>query len=473
MNSARYESPVNRAIEPLDNIKYLAEEMAQRKAQLNEATEEIKEDNVFHKIMFSQAVKHKSQIFINRNKKKMLYYFSLNKGSNDEIDKFKKNIDKKGEKGKRRRSISQMKNKDFRKSENKVIKTFAHHLSLKSQKDQIEDFDDYKNSEEKYFDDGSISGFESINDEYEENFNENDEEQEENSEKNENENDEEEEVDENEKNINEKENENGEIEKTNNDNDIEIKYANPKEVKIIYARENSPLYTKPNNKEIILKNKIKERNRYFYDKELKNNKIEKKRQILAKKNEDLFEISPFLNKNSMKIIDKNPEYRPINYRPIEVYHYKLAQIELNQNRNNLKKKNEEEKEIEIINYYKLNKRIFSQSSWDEFVEQEYYWQDEKRKATELLRYQMRKNITHRPNINKNSENIVKKKNINKRNYINNKDYIFTKLYNDQEKFDNKRKMKRQESMPSFKPLTNKQKNKDKNKKVYKRLNNTN
>ena len=199
MNSARYESPVNRAIEPLYNIKYLAEEMAQRKAQLNEATEEIKEDNVFHKIMFSQAVKHKSQIFINRNKKKMLYYFSLNKGSNDEIDKLKKNIDKKGEKGKRRRSISQMKNKDFRKSENKVIKTFAHHLSLKSQKDQIEDFDDYKNSEEKYFDDGSISGFESINDEYEENFNENDEEQEENSEKNENENDEEEEVDENEK----------------------------------------------------------------------------------------------------------------------------------------------------------------------------------------------------------------------------------------------------------------------------------
>ena len=204
---------------------------------------------------------------------------------------------------------------------------------------------------------------------------------------------------------------------------------------------------------------------------IKNNKINKKRQILEKKTEDFFEISPFLNKNSMKMIDNNPEYRPINYKPIEVYHYKLAKIELNQNQNNLKKRNEEDKEIDIINYNKINKRNFSQSSWDEFVEQEYYWQEEKRKATELLRNQIRKQITYKPNINKNSEIIVKKKNVNKSNIIDYNKNIFTKLYNDQEKYDNKIKIKREISMPTFKPIINKAKNK--NKKIFKGLNNVN
>ena len=70
MHSARYESPMIGGIGQIDNIKYLAEEMAKRKAQLEQENEELKEENVFHKVMFPQAIKHKSQIFVNRNKKK-------------------------------------------------------------------------------------------------------------------------------------------------------------------------------------------------------------------------------------------------------------------------------------------------------------------------------------------------------------------------------------------------------------------
>ena len=468
MHSARYESPMIGGIGQIDNIKYLAEEMAKRKAQLEQENEELKEENVFHKVMFPQAIKHKSQIFVNRNKKKMLNYFSLSKGSSDELDKFKKNLDKKIVKEKRRQSTAQIKDKDFKKSENKIIKNFAHHLSLKSQKDKDGDLD----GEDKFYDDGSASGFDSINDYYDENLNEIEEEiqlQDEDEEKNKKENNGEDEGDDD-KNI--KENEKEDNKKPNNNDNIEIRYANPKEIRIIYAKEITPLNSKE-NEAIIPKNKNQEKNRYFYDKEMKllkikNNKINKKRQILEKKTEDFFEISPFLNKNSMKMIDNNPEYRPINYKPIEVYHYKLAKIELNQN--NLKKR--QDKEIDIINYNKINKRNFSQSSWDEFVEQEYYWQEEKRKATELLRNQIKKQITYKPNINKNSEIIVKKKNVNKSNFRDyNKNYIFTKLYNDQEKHDNKIKIKREISMPTFKPIINKAKNK--NKKIFKGLNNVN
>ncbi len=237
--------------------------------------------------------------------------------------------------------------------------------------------------------------------------------------------------------------------------------------------QNSSIKKGINNSTILNKNKNKAR--YFFDKEmkllkLKNNKIEKKRNRLEKKNKPLFQISPFLNKNSMRIVDNNPYYIPINYKSIEEYNLYLAKIQLNHNKMKLKKKIEEKKDIEEIEKYKkLTKRVFNQYDWDEFVEKENLWQEEKIKTTELLRNEITKDMTYRPKINKKSMIIFEKMNKNNNNYYNNinKD-IFTRLFNDQEKYDNKLKMKRIDSMPTFRPKLNKTKNKSK--KLFKSLN---
>ena len=175
----------------------------------------------------------------------------------------------------------------------------------------------------------------------------------------------------------------------------------------------------------------------------------------------------------MKLVENNPNYRPIQYKSVEEYKFHLAKIEINQNNIKLKKKLEEKKEIdETINYKKLNRKNFSQLSWEKFVEQEYYWQEEKRKANELLKYKIKNQINNKPKINKKSIIIFEKMNKNNNNhnkYENHKDNIFTRLYNEQEKYDNKLKIKRQESMPTFKPYINKSKNKKK--KLFKGLNN--
>ena len=465
MNSARYEDP---RLAQIEKIKFLADEMAKRKVQLLHMGDEFKEEHVFHKIMFAQSVKHRSQIFINRNKKKMLNYFSLNKGSNDELDRFKKNLDKIAKDAKRRQSTMQVKKKINNKNNNNKfpIKNFAHHLSLKNQKNKKNN-NELKEIDEQFFNDKyTDSNFDSDN--YDDDEDEEEEEDEDDNDKEDNKN-------------NSNDNGDDDSDKRKFDKEkYEIKYVNPKEIKIIYDKENSPIYNRINNT-ILIKNNRKDKARYFYDKqmkllELKNNKIEKKRQVIENKNKELFQISNYLDKNSMKLVDNNPDYKPIQYKSVEEHQFHLAKIEINQNNKILKKKIEEKKEIdETINYNKLNRKNFSQSSWDEFVEQEYYWQREKRKAKELLRHKIKNQNQNKPKINKKSiiiyEKLNKKNNNNNnnKNNKNKKDNIFTRLYNDQEKYDNKLKIKRQESMPTFKPYINRSKNQKK--KLFKGLNN--
>ena len=460
MNSARYEDP---RLAQIEKIKLLADEMAKRKVQILHMGDEFKEEHVFHKIMFAQSVKHRSQIFINRNKKKMLNYFSLNKGSNDELDRFKKNLDKFAKDAKRRQSTMQEKKKNnnrYSKNNKFQNKNFAHHLSLKSQKSKNNN--ELKEIDEQFFNDKySDSNFDSDN--YDDNEDENDEEEEDENDKEDNKN--------NSNNNNDDDSDNKFLDKEK----YEVKYVNPKEIKIIYDKENSPIYNKKINNTVVIKNNHKDKARYFFDKQmkllkLKNNKIEKKRQIIEKKNQEFFQISNYLNKNSMRLVDNNPDYRPIQYKCLEEHQYHLSKIEMNENNKILKKKMEEKKEIEETIYFnKLNRKNYSQSSWEEFVEQEYYWQEEKKKSNELLRYKIKNQNQNKPNINKKSIIIFKKMNKNNNNNANNKDNIFTRLYKDQEKYDNKLKIKRQESMPTFKPYINNSKNKKT--KLFKGLNN--
>ena len=454
MNSARYKSP---RLNKLEKIKYLADEMAKRSTHINEG---FKEDYVFHKIIFIQSVKHKSQVFSNRNKKKMLKYFSLNKAGSDDIGHLKNQLDNKNKNKRRRKST--IDKKDFVTNRN-IKKNFALHFSLKNPSKNLND------NEQNNDDLNSNSYSDTINDNYEYIR------------------DDIEERNENELSDNEINNYNQNSDESDNniiDNEnYEIKYANPKEVKIIYDKENSPIINGM-NKTILIKNNRKDKARYFFDKEmkllkLKNNKIEKKRQNLENKNKEFFHVSQYLDKNSMKIVNNNPDYKPIVYKSLDEHLHHLVKIQINQNKINAKKINEENKEIEeILNYNKLNKRIFSQSNWEEFIEQENCWQEEKKRATEVLRDKIENEKKFMPTINKKSIIISEKinNNINNSNYsINSNNNIFIKLYNDQEKYDNKLKMKRQESMPSFWPRINKNKKKlfkdlKNNDKIYKDLN---
>jgi len=431
----------------LEKIKYLAKEMAKRSIHINN---EFKEDYVFHKIIFVNSVKHKSQIFINRKKKKFLKYFSLNKLRRNDIKDLKNSLENKDKKSNKRKSTIEKRNLNSR----NIYKNFVHHFSLN---DKDKDFND---NEQNNDDLDSNSYSDTLSDNYE--YIEDD-------------------IEERNKNqITDNDIYNYEENSEESDNNFdsenyEIKYVNPKEVKIIYDKENSPIINGINNT-VLIKNNRKNKARYFFDKEmkllkLKNNKIEKKRQNLENKNKKFFHVSQYLDKNSMKIVNNNPDYKPIVYKSLEEHLRHLIKIQINQNRINSQKKNEENKEIEeILNYNKLNKRIFSQSNWKEFIEQENCWQEEKKRATEVLRDKIENEKKFIPTINKNSIIISEKinNNINNNNnyYISSNNNIFNKLYNDQEKYDNKLKMKRQESMPSFWPRINKNK-----KKLFKGFNN--
>ena len=442
-------------MEKLEKIRFLADEMAKRKIQFTqEINEEIKEEELIRKFMIAQSTKHKSQIFINRNKKQMLSYFALNNGSEDLI-KIRNIVDKKDIKGKRRQSTMPTNKKYFLKN-NKINKVFTQQLSARNKINHNKHLNCGKDNKEENNDDKNSDSFDTINDFL-----------------NDNEDEIEEEKEETNSILNSENNESNNITKKDNQK-FEIKYVNPREFKIIYDKENSPIYNKVNCKSLI-NNKNKDRKRNFYDKEmkflkLKKNKIEKKRKNIEKKNKDLFQVSYYLNLNSMKKVYNNPDYLPIHYKAIEEYQHHLAKIAIYQNKKKIKKLKEEKKEKdEIINYKKLKKKNFSQSSWEMFVDKVYFWQEEKRKATELKRDIFNNQIKYKPKINKRSIIISEKMNKknNNNNYNNNNDNIFYRLYNAQEKYDNKLKIKREQSMPSFMPIINK---KSKKKIIFKGLN---
>jgi len=213
--------------------------------------------------------------------------------------------------------------------------------------------------------------------------------------------------------------------------------------------------------------------RYFFDKEmkllnLKNKNLEKKRRNQEKKNQNPFK--PNLNQNSIKIVDKT-DYIPIQDKAIELHHYHLSKIDYVQEKKRKNKEKEIQKEIEEIeNHKKLHKKTFSQTNWDEFIDQENFWKEEKKRAAEFLRDKINNEIVYQPKIDKNSRIICKKMNRNNKtkriNYYD--DDIFNRLYNVYKKYDKKLNIKRQESMPTFRPLINKP---NKTQRTLKTLNN--
>ena len=391
-------------INQLENIKKLAEEMAERKVQFD--GDFIEEEN-FQKITLVNSVKHKSLMFDIRNKKKMLKYFSLNKiNKKDTTNLYTQQLTQNQIIPKERKST--MDKKDLIKNNFKNKKKgFAIHSSLKDVK----------------IDNEIIDLKEEYNDSYLQSLDAND---------NDNEN------------VIEDINEQSENNKINMEK-YNVEYVNPKEVELLYYEEKTPINTH------------KSKERLFFDKEMKllkikERKIEKKRKRREKRNKDFFKVVDYLNIKSKKMVNKNGNYESLKNKSVKEYHKYLTKIQMKQMQKNANKIIEEKKENEVTNN-KVNKKIFNKYNWEEFIEKEYTWQNKKNKAIELLRDRIKNNTKYKPQINKNSEKIISKINRNNTsNYINGNNYnIFTRLYNVQEKYNNKLKMKRLESMPSFQP----------------------
>ena len=219
-------------------------------------------------------------------------------------------------------------------------------------------------------------------------------------------------------------------------------------------------FDKKGNNEYIIKlsGKLNIYEREKRNIERRNNYIKKKKdQQLKEENEQL--KSHVINKKSQDIIDKNPDYIPIDIRGVSLHNKNLFELVLYENKKQLLKEKEEEKEYEIVKQYS-NKKPFNKDEWEDFIKNQEMWNKEKQfktKAAELFRNNIEQKVHYIPEIDKNSQSIIedmRKKTI----YI---DDIHTRLYNDFDDLQERRKMRICNSMPSFKPLLNKDFNKNK------------
>ena len=115
-------------------------------------------------------------------------------------------------------------------------------------------------------------------------------------------------------------------------------------------------------------------------------------------------------------MEKKQEYIPIQDRAIELHNRNLFENLLEDNYAKLKKKQEENKEFEIVYQY-ANKKTFDENKWEDFLNSQKCWQKEKQfrvKAAELLRNTIEKDKSI-PKINKKSELMIN--NIRKKYYI--------------------------------------------------------
>ena len=410
-----------------NNLKNLANEMVTIIIDKNKKeSEEDDNDDGFYAINL-KSLKHKSQIFFNRNKNLMLKYFSLNKTNEENVktnDFF--DIRKSGRlkpintvnytAGKPSFILSLKNNtpiiseeKKPEENENKQKLNLEISLDKKEQEENNEflDFLKYEN----------LLEYEA--DEF--------------------------------------------IENNNQEENFEILNVNPVQIDTSEIEElTTDKREKPGNNNIDKNKKINLRDKkaigkYLYEKgtkmiNMKNNKIQKKKEIMNKEIKDMFDIRKYLNKNSIKYMNQKKNYVSIQNKAEQVYRIHLAQIEFNKKSNLIKKKN---KEREDIKKYKkdINNKKFSQENWNNFYENENTWlQNNLRNKKELLNENYKKIIYDKPKINKKSIIMLEQKQKEEKNKkeLNNIN-IYTKLYNDKNIYDNKLKIRIQNSTPSFAP----------------------
>jgi hypothetical protein len=161
---------------------------------------------------------------------------------------------------------------------------------------------------------------------------------------------------------------------------------------------------------------------------------------------------PSVNKKSQKIIKENIKYVPIEKRAVELHRQHLLEINMNENKKEKKKKEEEEKEYEIVKFYNNNKKTFNEKDWEAFLKKQEckrQYRKVKAKAEEIIR-NIISVINTVPEISLNSQKIIR--NMRKKNTI--KD-VYSRLFDEFDSLQEKKRERIYNSMPSFKPLVNK------------------
>ena len=204
---------------------------------------------------------------------------------------------------------------------------------------------------------------------------------------------------------------------------------------------NSP-YKKSNKKQ---KKTIYDRS--ISDRIRKESKLEKKRKEYEKKKLNEVKLYPIMDPNSEAIIEKT-EYVPIEIRAGKIHSMKVFQNIMNEQRNKVKKQQEE---MAKIAKRKNKFKKFDQDDWDEFVMRQQNWDKNvqyKKKAAALIRISEENEIYFKPKIDGRSRTIIEEIEEENKNYI---DEVYYRLYNDFEEHKERQKFRNQQSLPSFRP----------------------
>ena len=210
-------------------------------------------------------------------------------------------------------------------------------------------------------------------------------------------------------------------------------------------------YNKNNNSKKKVYYQIKHDNLDIYERSMRNlerkEKYIQKQQILQLKKiySDMSEPEIHEMSNVMK------DYVPIYERALKLHNNHLMKIKLHEKKIELKKIEEENKDYEIVKQY-ANKKKFNEKDWENFLNKQYNAEYMKKMA-EKLREQK---VDYIPSIDYKSRQII----LNKRKKELFIDDIHTRLYNDFNNMEERRMLRMSNSMPSFKPLLNKNLNKN-------------
>lgn len=197
-------------------------------------------------------------------------------------------------------------------------------------------------------------------------------------------------------------------------------------------------------------NKYKKRNIYersVLERERMKNKLEKKRKENITKKQKEYIDHPSMNPYSEEIIESK-EYIPINERAAKIHNMKLFQNIVNEQKNKIKKY---ENEMAEIRKCKLNSKKFDQTDWNKFIKRQKKWNKKvqyKIKAAILIRDNIEEENYYKPKINARSRSIIQGIEEENKNCI---DEVYSRLYNDFNEHRERQKFRNQQSLPSFRP----------------------
>ena len=226
-----------------------------------------------------------------------------------------------------------------------------------------------------------------------------------------------------------------------------------KERKNLYNRKSINAYNKNNNssrKNVYYQIKNKKLN--IYDRSMRNLKRKEKyieKQQLLQLEKIYSDMTYYPEIHEMTNVMKN--YTPIYERALQLHNKHLMKIKLHEKEIELKKIEEENKDYEIVKQY-ANKKKFNEKDWENFLNKQYN-EIYMKKFAEKLRDQK---FDYIPTIDYKSKQII----LNKRKKELFIDDIHTRLYNDFNNKEERRLLRMCNSMPSFKPLLNKNLNKN-------------